>query len=59
MGSTLKASKWEVLLEVKIGIGLTFKEHIPSICSKANQKLHELTRVSKYIKPQGHCHFIV
>ena len=47
MGSTTKASKEEVLLGVRIDSDLTFKEHVTSICSKANQKLHALTRVSK------------
>ena len=47
MGSTKKARKEEVLLGVRIDSDLTFKEHVTSICSKANQKLHALTRVSK------------
>ena len=49
MGSAIKASKEEVLLRVRIDSNLTFKEHVRSICSKANQKLHALTRVSKYM----------
>ena len=40
MWSTIKASKEEVLLRVRIDSDLTFKERITSICSKANQKLH-------------------
>ena len=48
MESAIKASKKEVLLGVKIDSDLTFKPHVTSICSKANQKLHALTRVSKY-----------
>ena len=52
MGSTIKASKEEVLLGVGIDRDLTFKEHVTSICSKANQKLHALTTVSKYINLQ-------
>ena len=47
MGSTIKANKEEVLLGMRIDSDLTFKEHVRSICSKANQKLHALTRVSK------------
>ena len=43
MGSTIKASKEEVLLGVRIDSDLTFKEHVKSICCKANQKLHTLT----------------
>ena len=46
MGSTRKASKEEVLLGVRID---SFKESVTSICSKANQKLHPLTRVSIYM----------
>ena len=49
MESIIKASKKEVLLGVKIDTDLTFKLHVTSICSKANQKLHALTRVSKYM----------
>ena len=61
MGSTIKASKEEVLLGVRIDSDLTFKEHVTSICSKANQKLHALTRVSKYLSLQKrlHCHEVV
>ena len=44
MGSTIKASKEKVLLGVGIDSDLTFKEHVTSICSKANQELHALTR---------------
>ena len=55
MSSTIKASKEEVLLGVRIDSDLTFTEHITSICSKANQKLHALTRVSKYISVQKRC----
>ena len=52
MGSTTKTSKEEVLLGVRIDSDLTFKEHVTSICSKANQKLHALTRVSKCMSLQ-------
>ena len=51
-GSTIKASKEKVLLGVGIDSDLTFKEHVTSICSKANQELHALTTVSKYISLQ-------
>ena len=47
MGSAIKANKEEVLLGMRIDSDLTFKEHVRSICSKANQKLHALTKVSK------------
>ena len=52
LGSTIKASTEEVLLRVRIDSDLTFKEHVTSICAKANQKLHALTRVSKYMSLQ-------
>ena len=52
VGSTIKASKEEVLLGVRTDSDLTFKEHVTSICSKVNQKHHALTRVSKYISLQ-------
>ena len=40
MGSTIKAGKEQVLLGVRIDSDLIVKEHVTSICSKANQKLH-------------------
>ena len=52
IGSTIKASKEEVLLGVRIDSDLTFREHVTSIRSKANQKLHALTRLSKYMSLQ-------
>ena len=52
MGSTIKASKEEVVLGVRIDSDLTFKEHVTSVCCKAYQKLLELTRVSKYTNLQ-------
>ena len=52
MGSTIKASKEEVLLGVRIDSNLTFKEYVTIICSKANQKLHAITGVSKYMSLQ-------
>ena len=45
----------EVLLEMRIDSDLTFKEHVTSIYSKANQNLHALTRVSKYMSLQKRC----
>ena len=53
MESTLKASKEVVLLGVRTDSDLTFKEHITRIFSKANQKLHTVTKVSKYIRLQN------
>ena len=59
MSSTIKASKEEVLLGVRIDSDLTFTEHITSICSKANQKLQTLvTRASKYMSLEK-CHIFM
>ena len=52
LGSTIQASKEEVLLGVRIDSDLISKEHVTSICFKANQKLHALTGVSKYMSLQ-------
>ena len=56
-GSTVKTSKEEVLLGVRIDSDLTFKEHATSICTKANQKFHILTRVAKYMSLQMRWHY--
>ena len=45
----IKSSGVEELLRVRIDSNLNFKEHILSLCKKANRKLQALTRVSKYI----------
>ena len=42
----IRSSGVEELLEVTIDINLNFKEHILSLCKKANRKLHVLSRVS-------------
>ena len=46
MGSTIEVSKEDVLLGVITDSDLQFKEHITSICPKANQKLQALVRFS-------------
>ena len=51
--SNIAASKEEVLLGVEIDSDIPFKEHVTSICSKANQKFHEVTMVSKYTSLQN------
>ena len=58
MECTIKAGKEAVLLGLIIYSDLTFKEHEMSTCSKANQKLHALTRVSKYTSLQK-CHILM
>ena len=45
----IKSSSVEELLGVTIDSNLNFKEHILSLCKKANRKLHALSRVSKYM----------
>ena len=45
----IKSSGVEELLGVTIDSKLNFKEHILSLCKKANRKLHALSRVSKYM----------
>ena len=45
----IKSSGVEELLGVTIDSDLNFKEHVLSLCKKANRKLHALSRVSKYM----------
>ena len=52
MGSTIKTSKEEVLLGVRIDSDVTFEEHVTSICYNANQIRHALTKVSKQMSLQ-------
>ena len=52
MESITKASKEEVLLGVRIDSDLTFKEHVTSICTKANQNVNASIRFSKYMSLQ-------
>ena len=44
----IKSSGVEELLGVTIDSNLNVKEHILSLCKKANRKLHALSHVSKY-----------
>ena len=44
-----KASSSKELLRLKSYSNLTFHDHIISFCSKANNKLNSLSRVSKYM----------
>ena len=50
--SVITSSSSEELLGVLIGSELTFHVHITRLCSKANQKLSALARVSKYMTLQ-------
>ena len=47
--TNVKSTKSEILLGVKIDSNLNFTEHVTTLCRKANQKLHALTRISKYM----------
>ena len=47
--SIITSSSSEELLGVLFGSELTFHDHITRLCSKANQKLSALARVSKYM----------
>ena len=48
-GNDILNSKCEKLLGVNFDCGLSFKEHITTICKKASNKLHALSRVSPYM----------
>ena len=43
---TISSSKCEKLLGIKINNNLNFKEHIESLCKKANQKINALSRLA-------------
>ena len=43
----IKPSKEQKLLGINIDNNLSFKGHVQSICKKASQKLHALSRSSK------------
>ena len=45
----VKNSREEKLLGVKIDSKLSFKNHVPSLCKKASQKLHALARVVNFV----------
>ena len=47
-GSIIESSCCEKLLGIFIGSNFTFEYHISRICRKTNQKLHALSRISKY-----------
>ena len=51
----IKASGVEELLGVTIDSNLNFKEHILSLCKKANRRLHALSCVSKHMTLNKRC----
>ena len=48
-GSVIKSSNSEKLLGITIDSDFTFEEHINTLCRKASQKLHALSRISQYL----------
>ena len=51
----IKSRGVEELLGVTIHSNLNFKEHILSLCNKANRKHHALSRISKYMTLNKRC----
>ena len=51
----IKSSGVEELLGVTIDSNLNFKEHILSLCKKANRRLHALSCVSKHMTLNKRC----
>ena len=47
----ITVSKSVELKDVAIDTKLNFSEHVTKICNKANQKLHALARIAKYLDP--------
>ena len=47
--SEIKESDYEKLLGISFGKKLNFRKHIEDLCTKANQKIHALARLSNYI----------
>ena len=48
-GFQIKNSTEEKLLRIKFNSKLSFENHVSSLCKKANQKLHALTKIVNYI----------
>ena len=46
---TIEESNSVELLGVNIDTNLNFNDHVTSLCKKANQKLHAMARISKYL----------
>ena len=47
--TTIKPSKEQKLLGISVDKNLSFKGHVESLCKKASQKLHALSRISNYM----------
>ena len=48
----IKESSEEKLLGVTLDKHLTFNPHVSNLCKKANQKIHGLARISKYMETE-------
>ena len=48
----IEESDEEKLLGVTLDKRLSFKKHVLTLCKKASQKLHALTRISIYMEPE-------
>ena len=48
----VKESQKVLLLGLTIDNQLTFKDHVDTLCSTANYKLHALNRIRKYLTPE-------
>ena len=48
-GFELENSNSQKLLHITINNKLSFDEHVSSVCTKASQKLHAVSRVSKFV----------
>ena len=48
----IKESSEEKLLGVALDKHLTFKPQVSNLCKKANQKIHGLARISKYMETE-------
>ena len=49
-GSLIQEGDKEKLLGVTLDRGRNVKNHVSNLCKKASQKLHALTRVSRYME---------
>ena len=55
---TIESSSCEKLLEIFIDSNFTFEYHINRICRKTSQKLHALSRISKYISGEKNVYYL-
>ena len=48
----IEESDEEKLLGINLDKKLSFKKHVQTLCKKASQKLHALTRISVFVEPE-------